>query len=145
MATATTTVDWMNVGTTSTVDALVLRFAAVLNGLDREVGSADTTWFLVNADGQLVDCGAADAVPLLGSPVTRLLGGLVDRELEAAWHQVLLGRAQTVWPWRGGRARATMRSIELHPLRDLMGDPPSVIGALVVIVDVDARREPLAA
>lgn len=137
-ATRTSAIDWMSAGTTSTVEALVLRFAAVVNGLHEHVASPSTTWFLLDAEGRVVDCGAPSASSLLGAPVSHLLGGIAAHELGSAWMQVLMGRAQTVWPWRGGRAKATMRSIELHPLRDVMGERTVVIGALVVMVDENA-------
>jgi hypothetical protein len=135
MDTTTSSIDWINAGTTSSVDALVLRFSVVLNGLYEHVGSAGGSWFLVDVAGRIVDCGADGAAPLLGAPVTRLAGGLAAAEIESAWHQVLNGRTQTVWPWHGGRAKAAVRSIELHPLRDTLSDARPIIGALVVMVD----------
>lgn len=143
----TSSVDWINAGTTTSVDALVLRFSVVLNGLYEHVGNAGSSWFLVDITGRLVDCGADSAAPLLGAPVTRLVGGLAAAEIELAWAQVLNGRSQTIWPWRGGRATAAARSIELHPLRDTLSDARPIIGALAVMVDAEsgALRFPVAA
>lgn len=128
---------WTTAGTTSSVDAVVLRFAAVLNGLfDRAVHEGND-WFLVDRSGHLIDCSAETigASSLLGSPVTKIAGGVAAESFASAWSQVLMGRAQAVWPWQGGRAKAAMRSIELHPIRDVLSDDGAVVGALVVIVD----------
>lgn len=130
-----TATDWIAAGTTASVDSLVLRFAVVMNGLHDEVNMSGGSWFIADVGGRVIDCGTPTGAPVLGASVTQLCGGLAADELSAAWKQVLMGRAQTVWPWHGGRARATMRSIELHPLRDILGDEPVVIGALVVMVD----------
>lgn len=122
---------------TVSIDTLELRFGAVFTGLFDRVVDEDSDWFLVDHAGHLVD-GSAHAVnasSLLGSTVTNIAGLVAHDMLVAAWSQVLLGRAQAVWPWRGGRARAAMRSIELHPIRDTLSDGSPVIGALAVIVD----------
>ena len=129
--------NWTNAGTTNSVDAVVLRFAAVLNGLFESAVDDGNDWFLVDRSGHLIDCSAETigASSLLGSPVTKIAGGVAADSLASAWSQVLLGRAQAVWPWQGGRAKATTRSIELHPIRDVLTEDSPVVGALLVIVD----------
>lgn len=138
---------WVTAGSTTTVDALVLRFGAVLNGLFDRVLHEGCDWFLVDQSGHLIDCSAeaVGATGLLGAPLGQLVGGVAAESMDEAWNQVLVGRAQTVWPWHGGRAKAAMRSIELHPIRDVMSDAAPVIGALVVIVDAQSRTGSLSA
>lgn len=135
-------IDWMAVGTASSVSALVLRFAVVQNGLHEQMSSAsDDAWFLVDDAGRLIDCGSPHAAPLLGAPITQVVGGLAAGELGGAWYQVMRGRSQTVRPWNGGRARVATRVIEMHPLRDLLNDGIPVIGALVRVVDHQADAQ----
>lgn len=141
---------WVTAGSTTTVDALVLRFGVVLNGLFDRVLHEGCDWFLVDHTGHLIDCAseAAGATSLLGAPLGQLVGGGVAAgPIDEAWSRVLVGRAQVVWPWQGGRARAAIRSIELHPIRDVLSDDAPVVGALVVIVDAQSRtsRLPVAA
>lgn len=129
--------NWIAAGNTMTADAFELRFGAVLNGLFERVVDDGVDWFLVDNAGRVVDC-AADAhgaEALLGTQVTRIAGQEAVAVLNEAWLQVHNGRAQIVWPWHGGRAQATMRSVELHPIRDVLSDEPLVVGALVVFVD----------
>jgi hypothetical protein len=138
---------WITAGTTATVDALVLRFGAVLNGLFTEVLDEGGEWFLIDLSGHLVDCtvDSDGATALLGSHLTRIAGPDAKGPLSEAWVQVLNGRAQTVWPWHGGRARAAMRSIELHPIRDVLTDDAPVVGALMVFVDSQTQSSSLRA
>ncbi len=139
MTNTSSPLNWIEAGTTTSIEALVLRFAAILNGTFEHIGSACTSWLLVDHSGRVVDCGARETAALIGAPVMRLAGGVAAGDLESAWNQVLMGRSQTVWPWRGGRAQAVTRSIELHPLRDVLSEVRPVIGALVVLVDSEAR------
>lgn len=136
-----TALTWVTAGSTTSVDALVLRFGAVLNGLFDRVLNDGCDWFLVDYSGNLIDCSAeaVGATGLLGAPLRQLVGGVAAESIDDAWNQVLVGRAQTVWPWQGGRAKVAMRSIELHPIRDVLTDEAPVIGALVVIVDAQSR------
>ena len=138
---------WVTAGSTTTVDALVLRFGAVLNGLFDRVLHDGCDWFLVDHSGHLIDCSAASAgaAGLLGAPLRLIVGGVAADSIDDAWNHVLVGRAQTVWPWQGGRAKAAMRSIELHPIRDVLTEDEPVIGALVVIVDAHSRAAALSA
>ena len=138
---------WVTAGSTTTVDALVLRFGAVLNGLFERALHEGCDWFLVDQSGHMIDCSAEStgATGLLGSPLRQLVGGVATESIDDAWNQVLNGRAQTVWPWRGGRAKAAMRSIELHPIRDVLSEHAPVVGALVVIVDAESRTVALSA
>lgn len=138
-----TAVSWVASGTTTSVDALVLRFGAVLNGLFDRVVEDGNDWLLVDHSGHVIDCSANDggATALLGSPITNIAGGVAAESFATAWSQVLMGRAQAVWPWQGGRARAAMRSIEIHPIRDTLSDGSPVVGALAVIVDAGVRIE----
>ncbi|MBX9472897.1 hypothetical protein [Microcella sp.] len=143
----TTALDWVSAGNSTSVDALVLRFGAVLNGLLERVLDNGSDWFLVDRSGRLIDCRADDlgASGLIGAPLAKIAGGAAAESIEQAWRHVLNGRAQAVWPWQGGRARVAMRSIELHPIRDVLTDEDFIVGALVVIVDADARGESLSA
>jgi len=132
---------WLDAGRSATVDAMVLRFGATLNGLQDLVLDGQSDWFLVDQSGRLIDCSAkADgAASLLGAPITQIAGGVAAETFAHAWSQVLLGRAQAVWPWSGGRAKASLRSIELHPIRDVLSAESPIVGALVVIVDTAER------
>jgi hypothetical protein len=129
--------NWVAAGNTMTADALELRFGAVLNGLFDRVVDEGGAWFLVDNAGRVVDCAsdAHGAEALLGTHVTRIAGLEAAAVVNEAWLQVHNGRAHVVWPWHGGRAQATMRSVELHPIRDVLGDDALVVGALVVFVD----------
>jgi len=141
ITTHTTAIDWAVAGSSSTVNALVLRYGAVLNGLFEWVLDEGSDWFLVDASGCLIDCrsDAPGASSLVGSSLSRIAGPDAVGDLEAAWKHVLNGRAQAVWPWSGGRARAAARSIEIHPIRDVLTEDARIIGALVVIVDSETR------
>ncbi len=139
MSSTNSSLNWIDAGTNASVDALVLRYAAVLDGSFQHIGAVGDCWLLVDLSGRVVDCGASADVPLLGAPVTRLAGGVAVSDLESAWSQILMGRSQTVWPWRGETTKAATRSIELHPLRDVLSDVRPVIGALIVLVDSEAR------
>jgi len=132
---------WATAGRVSTAESLTLRYAAVLNGLFDSVLHEGLDWFLVDRSGRLVDCSALahGATGLLGAPLSKISGGIAAEALSRAWDQILIGRVQTVWPWQGGRARADMRSLELHPIRDVLSADEQILGALVVLVDETSR------
>jgi hypothetical protein len=142
-----TSLDWAEAGQAASIDALVLRFGAVLNGLHERVVDGDCEWFIVDHTARLVDCSSdsSAATNALGTPLSNLAGGVLASVVDEAWRQVLVGRVQVIWPWEGGRARAALRSIELHPIRDILADDAPVVGALVVVVDHQSATQAHAA